>query len=962
MPATRHGRIDFCKELRENELAFITAKCITIKSESRLPQVVHHANQVDIGSDRRWANITAYISGKWNIGGPYTPGKNQNIDLSTREAEIATLSYMGRGGNQRWKNMFSIMKGIHNDSFGMAKAFVRLPKHQVKDIDELLQKIHQNPIKLHKPKSDHKIQNYQMLTPMRSNSVDQELVRISRLKSFRAIQSELPLPIDLVEKDIPFEAAVTILEGGTGSGKTTRYPLMLSLLDHGIHSPKVLVAQPRRLACQTAAQFVASEQGFQMGSKDCPVGYTIRFESFLPKGNRTVQFVTPGVLLRRAMNDPLMKDVTHFVIDEVHTRDADMDLLLAFAKQVIRRRENHETLPPLKVVLMSATLDSSIWESYFHEIVEKNKIKILKVPDKRRFPIETIYIGDRDFPKLNSLRALKNCHDLEYDEVLCEVIAELAWEQVKLRHANDGSILCFLPGMDEIRRVHRRLSSLSNGKKQFTVCYLHSSLSSQEQAKAFVPGLKVILSTNIAETSVTIPDVKIVIDSGRERQHSLLDSVSNSQMTTVVGSQLATVNISESAAIQRKGRAGRVSAGVCFRLYTQKHLKTVFEPYAVPEMLRIDLSQLVLHSLSFCHQALESPLELLRGAPDAPSEVQLKRVLQGLILQGIVTSDQNQKKIDLTPLGEAVSGIPLSPRLGRMLMLGLALRAIEPALTIASLLSVPRVFSSVNRYDDEGGAFCSSDILRLLRDYKDFSQLDKKGQTKIANRSRDKLFHQVSRVKRQLEGHMKSFVGRRMQNDKGDMKWKEWNANSDRVGAIVGLICCATPNIAHLVTGKSGFSTRDVAGKAQIHPSSVNFNNSKRAHWYMYNQLRETKHPYLHVTTAVSPLEVALFTEMSGIKVTGNNKEKIDNEEYYQNSLTELNEENRDWLYIADQWVPVDTANVSQRGLLLRLRNSLMHDMLQQAAQDPKALLSKQEYRQLVLFVLAALEQQRLER
>jgi HrpA-like RNA helicase len=142
---------------------------------------------------------------------------------------------------------------------------------------------------------------------------------------------------------------------------------MLSLLSPNSRSTKVLVAQPRRLACQTAARRVAFEQGFQVGSQDCPIGYAIRFESFASSGSRTIDFATPGVLLRRAMNDSLFQDVTHMVIDEVHERNADIDLLLALTERAVKTRFKHESLPPLRVVLMSATVDSTVWESFFDD-------------------------------------------------------------------------------------------------------------------------------------------------------------------------------------------------------------------------------------------------------------------------------------------------------------------------------------------------------------------------------------------------------------------------------------------------------------------------------------------------------------------------------------------------------------------------------------------------------------------
>jgi HrpA-like RNA helicase len=178
--------------------------------------------------------------------------------------------------------------------------------------------------------------------------------------------------------------------------QTTRYPLMLNLF-----SPEpshIIVAQPRRLACQTAAKRVAQEQGYTLGkSSNCPIGYAIRFETIQPSYDcdRTLQFQTPGVLLRHAAEDPLLSDVTHLCIDEIHERNSDIDLLLSLAKCAVQRRLKHKELPPLKLILMSATLDSSHWEAYFrnnkHDVTSPEiTVAVVNVPEIRRYPITTV--------------------------------------------------------------------------------------------------------------------------------------------------------------------------------------------------------------------------------------------------------------------------------------------------------------------------------------------------------------------------------------------------------------------------------------------------------------------------------------------------------------------------------------------------------------------------------------------
>ena len=943
-----------------------------------------------------------------------------------------------------------------SSSFGMAKLFVTSPKHHFNQLKTTVERVESSLLlakqqQLSDDKPHRKRQRPGNPLSTEGERDRFEVERIARLKHFRTSQSANPLPIDQIESEIPWDAPVTILKGGTGSGKTTRYPLMLSLLAPSESSqssssaeamiPKILVSQPRRLACQTAARHVAS-QILQTNIGDdtnntCPIGYLIRFESMPAKGSRTIDYCTPGVLLRRATEDPLLSDVTHLIIDEVHVRNADTDLLLSLAKQaMIQRRNQTDSLPPLKVVLMSATLESARWEDYFGGDVCSNHddIAVINVPDYRRFPIDIVHRGDKGFPKLRSATTTNqqqrstSSSFLNNDDALCQMTAELAFKlvrqeqekQTKKQRQKGSSILCFLPGMEEIQLVDRHLREEEKLSKQgggglrgrklqppFRVQYLHSSLSSKQQSQVFEEGLKIILSTNIAETSLTIPDVKAVIDTGRERQHSLLESASasasdnnnsndndDSSFRTVVGSQLATVNISQANAQQRAGRAGRVSAGTCYRLYTQEEYETVLEPRTKPEMQRMELSQLILHSLSLYHPtsatasasaALEhhhhDPLQLLKDAPDPPDPTRLQQTLRGLAAQGLIVNHDRGRNhyVELTPLGKAVSSIPASPLLGRMLMMGLLLQSIEPAIAVASLLSIPKVFGG-GREDDGNSPNSqhSSDVIKCLANYLHYCNLTTKQQKD----------HPEQRVECQLEDHMRDFLAARaaVQPSKDDVdnnnndNWDEWNTNSDRVGAIVSLLCCATPHIAHLVQGKNGFATRDIPGYARMHPSSVNFDKSRRVHWYVYNELRTTKSPYLHVTTAVSPLEVAMFSEASANIIPptrettnaggddndtqgGDDKDEWDYGTTPAAPTISIDNATKEWLFVIDQWIPVAVTNPSQRETFVKLRNLLMHDLPQQITLNPSAFVAADsDAKELVLLVLSAIEQYRIEK
>lgn len=438
----------------------------------------------------------------------------------------------------------------------------------------------------------------------------------------------------------------------------------------------------------------------------------------------------------------------------------------------------------------------------------------------------------------------------------------------------------------------------------------------------------------------------------------MLDSDPDFDNVSVIGSQLVTVNISQASAKQRAGRAGRVSAGTCYRLYTLDDLESKFDEFAIPEMLRMELSQLVLHSISFYHSISGHPLSLLLDSPDPPSESRLRQALYELAFQGLVditSADESShfqssvvenltKPIQLTPLGIAVCNMQVSPILGRMLFLGLVLRAIGPALSIAALLSVPQVFSNSPGSTSKNNNLYCSDVVFQLSEYEKFKEAQ---QRRGAYHPKSALYNQVTRIRGQLEQALTKFMG--VDGSQGT----DWNENGNRVAAQVGLICAATPNIAHLVSGRSGFSTRNVISTARMHPSSVNFDNDRRAHWYVYHELRATSEAYLQVTTAVSPLDLAIFASASSTQNPGTVAINV------YSDLGDMGK-NADWLFIADQWVPVAVLASSQSNAFRLLRRWITYEMLQQVALDASKFSQNEDYNQIVLFTLSALEQQRL--
>jgi HrpA-like RNA helicase len=454
-------------------------------------------------------------------------------------------------------------------------------------------------------------------------------------------------------------------------------------------------------------------------------------------------------------------------------------------------------------------------------------------------------------------------------------------------------------------------------------------------------------------------------------------SSSSDSATTVVGSQLVTVNISLASGAQRAGRTGkpvavlqqlnsssvkvltllfsfpgRVSAGTVYRLYNEEEANYNFLKHTVPEMLRMELSQLVLHALSFSSSDTSNPLRLLLETPDPPTKQRLKQTIRGLVYQGLVEGESDcETNLRLTPLGHAVSTMPASPRIGRMLFMGLALRAIGPALDIAALLSVPKLLMAEFGHKKP---HCS-DVMLLLKEYDRYLKMgDDRGK-----HQESRSFELVGRVRRQLEDHMLNYFHRKNKGSSNniDLIKDQCNENGERLASFIALIVSATPHVAHLVDGQSNFSVRDIAGTATMHPSSVNYENDRRVHWYVYNELRVTKKPFLYLTTAVSPLDIALFSDANDLSL-----KMIDDSEVWGDDWGGYKSKENfsdDWLFAVDQWVPVNVRH-SDRELFLELRTLLNDTMLQQVAQDPVSVLASKEYKQIVLYVLAALERQRL--
>lgn len=407
------------------------------------------------------------------------------------------------------------------------------------------------------------------------------------------------------------DSACAILESPPGTGKTTRVPL--ALLEAPWRKGKILMLEPRRLAAKSAARYMAHLLGERVGQR---VGYSVRLERKV-SAQTQIEVVTEGILTRRLQADPALEDVSVVIFDEFHERSLQADLALALC------RESQQVLrEDLRLLIMSATLNGE----RLAELLEAPALSARAT----QFPVELRYA-----PKA------ANQHDSTH--VAQQILQSLAQES--------GSVLVFLPGAREIRRVSEALEQAL--PSDTLLAPLFGNLSPGEQDRAIAPApvgqRKVVLATNIAETSLTIEGVRVVIDSGLERSPRF-DPVSG--MT-----ELVTQQISQASAQQRRGRAGRLEPGICIRLWSEADWSRM-APEITPEILSADLAPL---ALELAHWGATDPQELIwLDLPPAQSYQQARELLQSL--------EAVDAQGRITQHGKALARLPLHPRLGHMLI------------------------------------------------------------------------------------------------------------------------------------------------------------------------------------------------------------------------------------------------------------------------------------------------------
>ncbi|GAB0088434.1 ATP-dependent RNA helicase DHX8 [Sergentomyia squamirostris] len=612
------------------------------------------------------------------------------------------------------------------------------------------------------------------------------------------IEQRQSLPIFKLREDLVKavnDNQILIVIGETGSGKTTQ--ITQYLCESGFSARgKIGCTQPRRVAAMSVAKRVAEEFGCRMGQE---VGYTIRFED-CTSPETIIKYMTDGMLLRECLMDLDLKSYSVIMLDEAHERTIHTDVLFGLLKQAVQKR------PELKLIVTSATLDAVKFSQYFMEA------PIFTIPG-RTFPVEVLYTKE---PETDYL-----------DASLITVM------QIHLREP-PGDILLFLTGQEEIDTaceiLYERMKSLGPDVPELIILPVYSALPSEMQTRIFEPApagsRKVVIATNIAETSLTIDGIYYVVDPGFVKQ-----KVYNSKTGM---DSLVVMPISQAAAKQRAGRAGRTGPGKTYRLYTERAYRDEMLPTPVPEIQRTNLATTVLQLKTMGINDL-----LHFDFMDAPPVESLVMALEQL--HSLSALDDEGL---LTRLGRRMAEFPLEPNLSKMLIMSVALNCSDEVLTIVSMLSVQNVFyrpkDKQSLADQKKAKFnqAEGDHLTLLAVYNSWKNNKFSNAWCYENFVQIRTLKRAQDVRKQLLGIM----------DRHKLDVVSAGKNTVRVQKA---ICSGFFRNAAKKDPQEGYRTLVDSQVVYIHPSSALFN--RQPEWVVYHELVQTTKEYMREVTTIDP-------------------------------------------------------------------------------------------------------------
>ncbi|KAG6746825.1 hypothetical protein POTOM_049194 [Populus tomentosa] len=693
------------------------------------------------------------------------------------------------------------------------------------------------------------------------------------------------------EKDVLLKAVsenqVIVVSGETGCGKTTQLPQYI--LESEIEADRgaacsIICTQPRRISAMAVSERVAAERGEKLGES---VGYKVRLEGIRGRDTRLL-FCTTGILLRRLLLDRNLKGVTHVIVDEIHERGMNEDFLLIVLRDLLPRR------PELRLILMSATLNAELFSSYFggaptihipgftYPVRAHFLENILEITGYRLTPYNQIddYGQEKTWKMQKQAQAFKKrksqiassvedalevadfkgCSSRTRESLSCWNPDSIGFNLIEhvlchiVKKERPGAVLVFMTGWDDINSLKDQLQAhpILGDPCRVLLLACHGSMASSEQRLIFdkpEDGVrKIVLATNMAETSITINDVVFVVDCGKAKETSY-DALNNTPC-------LLPSWISKAAARQRKGRAGRVQPGECYHLYP-RCVYDAFADYQLPELLRTPLQSL---SLQIKSLQLGSISEFLSRALQPPEPLSVQNAVEYLKLIGALDEHEN-----LTVLGRHLSVLPVEPKLGKMLILGTIFNCLDPIMTVVAGLSVRDPF--LIPFDKKdlaesakaqfAGRDCS-DHLALVRAYNGWKDAERQ---QSGHEYCWKNFLSAQTLKA-IDSLRKQFFYLLKDTGLVDKQIENCNSRSIDEHLMRAVICAGLfPGMCSVVNKEKSITLKTMEdGQVLLYSNSVNAGVPKIPYpWLVFNEKVKVNSVFLRDSTGVSDSVLLLF-------------------------------------------------------------------------------------------------------
>ena len=664
------------------------------------------------------------------------------------------------------------------------------------------------------------------------------------------------------------ELNVIIIMGETGSGKTTQVPKIIYENFPLNNNRMICITQPRRIAAISISERVAEELDSKIGDI---VGYSVRFKEKMSKKTK-IKFVTDGMLVRECILDKNLEKYNYIILDEIHERSIHTDILMMICKDLLMNKRKHD----LKLIIMSATLDPKKYMEYFYT---KALIKV----QGRKFPIKVYNISEEKEENNNlSKNNLIKDKESDYYDLISKYIDRClnCILQIVLSEKEEdktGDILVFLPGQEDIEDLQELLKSkkeeinneLPNNNIEFKVLPLYGSLPSNQQLKIFRPLKnkkgktirKIILATNIAETSLTIKNIKYIIDSGFFKMRKFYPKLNIDT--------LKVTQISKNSALQRTGRAGRESAGICYRLYTQEEYKN-FNEQTEPEILRINLRNISLQLFSIGYSNFNE-INFI----DKPPMDNFSNAFDDLISYGAL--DKENKII--TSLGKKMAILPMDPIYSLILINSLDNKyhdVFDDIVSIISVLQSDNIYYNPNNLREKIEKIREkyldpiSDHLSLKNIFNEYKKSNNKEKFCKENFLNDKALAKSMEIYKQIKSYLekifmdefnKKEINNQIQEkieeiDKYLDKIKNKENNEDKNELIIDCLLRGYFNNIAKYSNDNFFETLKGNQLCKIHPTSVLIRKPKLGKQYGYlifNEMIITSKKYIKCCTLITP-------------------------------------------------------------------------------------------------------------